>query len=383
MTTPNDIIPWSELESFEATDDLPVISLYLDTRPDGNNKKTQQAYFLRNELQPRVEMYGAHTPPRESIERDVERIQQYVDGELPASASALAVFACAGADDFFVAIPLDVPLERSELHIYRRPQLYPLLRITDQYPRYAAVLLDSNTARIHVFGMNVSEGSDSVDNPRPMQRTDVGGYSQKRYQRHVDNWREQHAKEVADTLAALIRDEDIEHVVLAGDEVAIPLLESELTPDVSEKVIDVLRLDIRTPEHELLQETLEALRAEDARTDADKVDRLIDEYRAGGLATVGVDNTLEALARGQVHELLVSTDFDRVHPDRELVRAHLVPPLADDAEAPVDPNAEREVNLAAELAARARHTSAEVTFVEDVTLLSAFEGVGAFLRYRV
>jgi len=375
-------IPWTELLEFEASD-LPVVSLYLDTRPDENNKKSRQEYFLRNELHPMLETYDAHTPARSSMERDVERIQRYVDEELRASADSLAIFACSGAGDFFVAIPLDVPLERSELHVYHRPHLYPLLRLTDQYPRYAAVLLDSHTARIHVFGLNTSESSDRVDSRRPMQRTDVGGYSQKRYQRHVDNWREQHAKEVAETLEALLREEGIDRVVLAGDEVAIPLLEAQLPPHVKEKVLDVVRLDIRAPEHELLEETLEALRAHDARTDAEKVDRLIDEYRAGGLATVGVDNTLEALARGQVRELLVSTDFDRVHGDREVVRAHLVPPLGDAEEVPADPNAEREVNLAAELTARARNTDASVTFVEDVTLLSAYEGVGAFLRYRI
>lgn len=380
MTTPNEI-PWDALVSFEATT-LPVVSLYLDTRPDGDNKRTGQAYFIRNELLPRLDTFRAHTPERTSLERDVERIRRYLDETLRPSARAVAIFACAGAGDFFVAIPLDVPLERSELHLYHRPHLYPLVRLTDQYPRYAAVLLDTRTARIHVFGLNASEGSGSLTNRKPLQRTDVGGYSQKRYQRHVDHWREQHVKEVAAALAGVVREEGIEHVVLAGDAVVIPMLDAELTQEVREKVVDVVRMDVRAPEHELLHETLEALRAHDARTDAGKVERLIDEYRAGGLATVGVDGTLEALARGQVMELLVSADFDRRHAERERVRAALVPPLADGEEVPADQNAEREVNLAAELTTRARHTDAAVTFVEDATLLGGFDGVGAFLRFR-
>jgi hypothetical protein len=51
-----------------------------------------------------------------------------------------------------------------------------------------------------------------------------------------------------------------QHIILPGDEVNIPLLREHLPARLGKKVIDILRLDVRTPEHEVLKETMEALR---------------------------------------------------------------------------------------------------------------------------
>ncbi len=380
MTAPAQI-PWSTLVEFPVTN-LPVISLYLDMRPDKNNKKTKHAYFFRNELHPRLRTYRPHTPEYESVERDIARIEQYVDEELPASADAVAIFACAGLDGFFETIPLDAPLQDNALFVYQRPHLYPLMRVNDQHPRYAAVLLSTDMARLHVFGLNETVGETSVESER-FNRTQVGGYSQSRYQSRIDHWREQHVKDVAETLERVVRQENIAHVVIAGDDTVVAMLRGLLAPHVASKVVDSVRLDMTTPEHELLERTMEALRRHDARTDGEKVERVFEEYRGNGLATAGLEPVLEALARGQVMELLVSADFDRQFSGLTPVRAGLLPPIADGEDAPADPTTTREVDLPAELTARARHTGATVTFIEDVSLLSGVDGVGALLRFRV
>ena len=46
------------------------------------------------------------------------------------------------------------------------------------------------------------------------------------------------------------------------------------------------------PEHELLKATLATMREYDAQTDAESVGAMIGEYRAGGLAAVGVHDVL-------------------------------------------------------------------------------------------
>ena len=71
--------------------------------------------------------------------------------------------------------------------------------------------------------------------------------------------------------------------------------------------------------------------------------------RGGGLGAVGVDEVRAALGNGQVHELLISDDVD--------------------------------ADVAEELVARARRTSAVVRFVDDPLLRPV--GVAARLRYRI
>ena len=58
-------------------------------------------------------------------------------------------------------------------------------------------------------------------------------------------------------LEKIVREENIEHVILAGDEaVVIPLLREQMPKTLEEKVIETLSLGIDTPEHELLEESL-------------------------------------------------------------------------------------------------------------------------------
>src|SRR3712207_8884794 len=58
-------------------------------------------------------------------------------------------------------------------------------------------------------------------------------------------------------------EEDIQQIVVAGDDVIIPTLAGQLPQHLAERVIDVVRLDITTPEHEVLETTLAVLRSEE------------------------------------------------------------------------------------------------------------------------
>src|SRR5205085_10644973 len=288
------------LADFEPTG-LPVISLYLNAQA---NERGRQDFdrFLRKEFPERARTYPAHTPERESFDRDAGRVREYLAGELRADTNGVAVFACAGAGDFFEAVQLAVPFERHRLYIYNQPHLYPLARVLDQYPRYAVLVADTNRARLFVFGRGKALQREEVQNVKT-RGSRVGGWSQMRYQRHLEQYHLQHAKEVADQLEQTVREDNIEHVIPAGDDRIIPLLKEQFPKSVAERIVDVLSLDINAPEHEILEESLEAMRRYDAKTDAEKVERLLDEYRAGGLAVVGSRDTLEALAMGQVEGL--------------------------------------------------------------------------------
>ena len=373
-----------KLAAFEPTN-LPVISLYLNAQSNEHGK-TDFDRFLRKEFSERAKTWAAHTPERESFDRDAERIQQYLEGVSP-SANGVAVFACAGADDFFEAAQLDAPIESHRLYIYNQPHLYPLARVAEQYRRYAALVCDTNRARIFVFGQGATVASDEIENVK-VNRTKVGGWSQMRFQRHADNYHMQHAKEIVETLDQLVEKEGVEAVILAGDEVIIPVLRAQLPKRLEDKVIDVLSLDIRAPEKEVYEASLEAMRAYDAQTDAEKVERLINEYRGGGLAVVGATDTLNALSMGQVDELFLTATMREIKGEREDVEILSDNEVVEPELAASDPAAVANIEpdsviVADELVTRAQQTSAGITFIEDPGLLAEFGGVGATLRYRI
>jgi peptide chain release factor subunit 1 len=357
----------------------PVISLYLNAQPDEHGHDNYHT-FVRSELRDRAGTFAQGSPERESFDKDVERILSYLDDEVRPSANGIAIFACAGAGDFFEAAQFDAPIENNRLFVFDQPHLYPLARLVDQYPRYAVLVANTNSARIFVFGRGAKLDSEEIKN-RKTNRTKVGGWSQMRYQRHLANYHLHHAKEAIEALERVVRDDRAEHVILAGDDVIIPLLREQMPAQLADKVIDVVSLDINAPEHEIFETSMEALREHDSQTDAEKVNQLINEYRGNGLAVVGVTHTLTALCNGQADDLIISAAPGEIKYDGEKVKEVLAAYQAGAGEPAVDVSEPRLV--ADELVKRAQASAATVTFIEDASLLADVGGVGATLRYRI
>jgi peptide subunit release factor 1 (eRF1) len=325
-----------------------IISLYLDMRPDQNGQHSHIETFLRS----RVDELGRTGRGREGFDKAIERISQYIAEQAPKSARGLAIFTST-TEDLFEAIPIDVPIEHPSMHVDAVPHLYPLARVNDQYPRYAALLVDTNSADLYVFALGSKRRRESVQNEKT-RRTSMGGWSQARYQRRANNFHKQHMKEVVELLDKVVSEEHLNHIVIACDEVAKPFLMAQLPKHLADKVIDVVSVDVKSmPEHELLRETMDALRQADARTDAEQVQRMLDAWRAGGLAVTGVQATLRALDMRQVEELVIAARPDQVK------------------------------GSADELVAKAQQNSARIRFIEDDTLLADVGGVGALLRFKI
>ena len=366
------------LLSFEPTP-APVISLYLDARVNENGQRTFMP-FVRKQLNERLKSYDVQSEERQSFEEDFVRIMRYLEHDVSDSVQGLGVFACSAAKDWFEVGDFEAPFERNRVFISDRPHVYPLARLINQYRPYAVLLADTNRAQIFVFAAGRAVGRKEVQNVKT-KHVKVGGWSQSRYQRHEENYHLQHAKEVVEMLERIVREENIEHIILAGDEATvIPLLREQMPKTIEEKVIDALSLGIDTPEHELLDESLTAFHRHDSLTDLEKVDRLLNEYRADDLGVAGVPETLAALSNGQVEEMLIAAKAESIQYDEEEVKKVLElyraeEPLPDELD---------QRSVADELVKRANTlSSAKVTFIEDSTRLEMLGGVGGFLRYRI
>jgi peptide subunit release factor 1 (eRF1) len=365
------------LLAFEATA-LPVISLYLNAQADDRGRTNFDA-FLRRELNPRAKTFPSGSPERESFDADVERIQKFLEADLKASANGVAIFACSGAD-LFETIQLNAPLEGNHLYVYNQPHLYHLTRLDDAYPRYAALVTDANNARIFVFGLGVTLETERVKGKK-VQRVKVGGWSQARYQRRVENAHASHAKEALDTLDKIVRQDNIKHIILAGDPQMAPVLQEQMPKHLADKLVDVMKLDLKASDQDVFQATLDRMREEDAKTDADKVERMLRAYRSRGLAVAGAEATLEALANGQVDELLISAGLEETYGEEQPIEAILAPEVPDSSGG-TDSDEPRNVLLADLLVTKAKQTDAKVSFIEDSELLKDVGGVGAFLRWQ-
>src|SRR5829696_5925472 len=246
---------FSRLAAFEPAP-YPVISLYLNTQPDGRGRDNFQT-FVRKELEARSQTYPPRSPEREMLERDMERITTWLDNNLEASANGVAIFAC-DAGDLFETVQLDAPIEDHWLYIGDQPHLYPLARIASQHPRYAVVLADTYRTRILVIA-NGSVADDTAIEGQKTRRTTQGGWSQARYQRHVENDHLHHIKDVVSALEKIVAQERIDRVIVSGDPVVIPLLREQLPKTLTEKVVDELTLPADAAEAEVIAATRRSL----------------------------------------------------------------------------------------------------------------------------
>jgi peptide subunit release factor 1 (eRF1) len=363
-----------KLASFEPNG-FPFVSLYLNAQADQHGRDNF-APFLRKEINRHARTFAEGSFERECFERDAGRIELYLREELEPSANGLAIFACAGANNYFEAIQLNVPIQANELHVADSPHLYPLARLIDQHPSYVALVADTDAARLFVFDLGRKERGKQLDNTGRSLAPD-GVRSQLRYQRRVEKYNLLHAKEVVEMLGRVVREEAAEHIIIAGDEVIIPLLREQFPGWLADKVIDILRLDIRTPEHEILRATMNSLRESNIQTDAERVRDLLDQSGAGVRAVTGLEKTMGALVRGQVNELLISASLDDIATCEDQTAT-----LSADASVNGDGRASR-AEIANALISLAVSTRAAITFIEDGKLLGSAGGVGAFLRYQV
>jgi peptide subunit release factor 1 (eRF1) len=349
--------------------EAPFLSVYLDGRPNENGRPRVEPYLTR-ELRARLRTLGLSPADRGLYEADAARVTAWVRESMPPSANGAAVFACSKAG-VFAAVALDAPVGSHRIHIGRRPHLYPLLHVLDRYRRYLAVVADTRRTRVYVFGLNTRLEAHEIVGEGP---EGLVGFTnaELRYQRHVEKIQHQNAKEVAAVLDRIVREERLDTVLLAGDDVVLPILRSELSPAVLAKVVDVSHLDARATESQVLRASLEAFQRHDAQTDAEKVAQAVDQYLAGGLGVIGLRATHLALTMGQVDELLLSADPAAIQADEAEIEDEFRAPGEDLA-----------TITAEELATRARQTDARITFIEDAERLRPYGGVAGRLRFRI
>jgi hypothetical protein len=282
---------------------------------------------------------------------DVEALGAHVESLLPGATGA-AIFARAGGE-LIQSLVTAAPVT-NDVSVGSRARLLPLARLADGDNALVG-LADSNTLRIFALrsGTLVELGILD-DEPDEYTLTEAGGWSQARFQRHVEEHREAFADIAAEALHALAARENATVLVLAGDEVAIPLLRDALPRPLADMLRGTVRCELRATADEVTAvclPELERIRAEDAH---DAADRLIGAAEADGMGIVGAEETRRALELGQVQELVLDSG-----PDAELL----------------DETAEDLVHLAAA-------TDARIRFAEHAGLRQR-EGVGGVLRFRL
>jgi peptide subunit release factor 1 (eRF1) len=283
-----------ELELFDGGA-VPALSVYLDTGPERQVKRSYRIVF-KDLVKATRDRLGKIE--QENLEKEVERAQAWLEEQEPRG-NGLALFSCEPEKLWQASfLPFTV---QDHLAFEPSADVGPLLEIMEDFERTAVVLVNKERARIFTIAQGeIEESKTHEDFVPPKNRRSI---YEKHHQAHV-YW---HLKHVVEQLNVLFQSRSFDRLILAGPEEVTSELRRILPRSLASRLkATTSHLAVSATPAEVLESTLEIERQIEQQAETDLVHELLEIAGAGGLATMGVDQTLEAIWLDEILTLVVA-----------------------------------------------------------------------------
>ena len=287
----------------------PFLSIYLDV---GHNEQSAEAMrvFVRGHVrQARAEARSARD--RNYLETDARHVLTYLEDVIHArverNSHGLALFSCA-KQKVFQAVGSPSSFE-SKFVVSDRPYLDPLKSGAAVTVNLLACLVDSRSARILELGADGAQAHAEIQS-EVHQRHHKGGWSQMRFQRHVDDQIDHHHREVA---AALVHISDLQPrspVVIAGPETVANSFRSHLPSRLQQRVVGDLPVSLKTRERDIFSRILESFEREGSTRHERILEEQLDDALSPALGARGTVEVLNAANSHAIRRLYMASDFE-------------------------------------------------------------------------
>jgi peptide chain release factor subunit 1 len=309
-------VTWDELRglaAFEAKKGC-AISLYLNLDPSTSPTAGDAATRLNSLLDEATKSDGANArdlshDQRQGLRVDFERIRHYFDQEFNRDgARGLSLF-CSGLDNLWRPFPLTEAVA-DEIRVNRLLYLAPLVPLVGRGEGALVVVVGREQGRFYRLRAGRLEEITDLFDEQP-RRHDQGGWSQARYQRHVDNLAAGHLRTVADELDRLLRRLRGAQVVVMSSEERWAEFSTIVSPEVKSAIVGWTHAEAHAGAAELLEQAEPILARWRAERERALVERWREEAGRNGRAASGWGKTLEAVSDGRVDLLLFSDGAER------------------------------------------------------------------------
>jgi peptide chain release factor subunit 1 len=372
------MIDLEDLRNFARFDASPhlILSVYLNLHPERQKRRAYQLVF--KDLVKQVEN-SLDKEQQRALEPDVNRINEYLAMTLP-HGNGLVIFSCTPHDIWRVYY-LPMPIA-DDVHVGTRPYTRRLLDVLDEYERYAVALVDKERARLFTIYLGEIEEEEDAFDFVPGKH-EQGGWSQANYQRHHEAHVHWHLKHVAEQLATILRTRPFDRLVLAGPEEATSELRNLLSKPLQARLVGLIPAEIFANKEEILQQTLEIERQIERANEERLVAEVIDQGGKGEVAVRGVAETLAAIARGQVHRLVVAEGLHLAGAECSccgylLADGQRTCPVCGAEVTPLDDIVERAIERTLD-----ERGHVEIVHDDAASRLCEFGGMGAILRFAL
>jgi peptide chain release factor subunit 1 len=301
-----------QLAAFRAENGC-AISLYVDLDPSVSPTPGDAHTRVNSLLDEGLKSDGASRKDfthdqRQGLREDFERIGRYFEQEFSRDgAHGLALF-CAGLDNFWRPLPLTDSVA-DDIKVSRELYLTPLVPLVGRGEGAFVAVVGREQGRLYrLRGGRLEDVADHYDEqPR---RHDQGGWSQARYQRHIDELAHEHLRTVAEDLARHVRQSRSPRVVVVCAEEMRSDFAEALPNEARQAIIGWTHADAHATSAELLAVVMPELERKRKEQEAESISRWREEAGRNGRAASGWAETLEASSDGRVDLLLFQSGVE-------------------------------------------------------------------------
>ena len=291
-----------------------AISLYLDLDPSVTPTAGDAATRM-NALIDAVDRSEAARRPelthdqREGLRHDTERLRTYFEQEFDRDgAHGFAVF-CAWLDNVWRPLALSERVPDT-VKVGARLYVAPLVPLVGRGEGALVAVVSRERGSLYRLSDGRLEEITEQFDEQP-GRHDQGGWSQARYQRHIEKLVHDHLKDVAEILDRRVRALAGPPLVIVAIEEIRAELEELLSHEVKKALVGWTSADAHAGPSDLLEAAEPLLRSWRAAQETNAVERWKEEAGRNGRATSGWARTLEAASDGRVELLLYEDGADR------------------------------------------------------------------------
>ena len=359
-----------------------VVSCYLKLEPR-DRSRGKYLIKLKNRIKERLawfEARGAKRAERDTVERDLARVREYLEHPGNVSTGAgIALFACEPLD-LFEAIPLP-RVFRSRLAVDHTALIREAAALNDEFGLVLCAAYDRTGARffrVTAYGIEELSSLAAGDTTRPGRFRGGGTAGEHKFHQRIREEKHRHYAQIAQRLFDVSREQTVRGIVLAGTGADADAVEPHLHPYLAHQVLGTAKLNPKTVTAAEVMDAVLAVRRDMERVwELERVGSL-QEKLGNGWAVNGMEPVLRALGQGQVRTLLVDPTVEHggfrcAHTARLTIESD-----GCDAETAFEPVPDV-VDEAIEDALR---QGCHVEVVEDGDARTRVEGLAALLRFR-
>lgn len=291
----------------------PFLSLHLNTCWGSEKERERVRIFVKTRVKECLAGGGSLSPQaRQGLEEDAERVNHYVKGlvnrEWDEAYNGVAVFACS-ALDVYTIVRSRIPFEDA-FSCGDRPILRAVAEQAHEGEPALLAVVSADSGRLVELELGGRREEFAFQDEDFPGRHEQGGWSQARYQRHVEEHIHRNLKRLAGQLVRRADERRVQRIVLSGPAELLGLFEEHLPKRIRDALCARIHAEPKGSQDAILDETLTALRDAREREDRQAVDSLFERVAAGGRVAAGAEDVSKAVASGKVRTLFLDQAYE-------------------------------------------------------------------------